>query len=134
MGPEELYMESKAVASAMNECQDCTVRAVAIATGEGYDMAHYAVEEHGRERGRGASISAMQSACADMGYTMVRVDRRAYQDRAKTALTASRLGWKGAFILSFSGHVAAMVDARVYDWAAGSRKRIQNIYRIEPAA
>ena len=125
-----LYRDCKAASYEKNESEDCTVRAIAITTGEGYDLAHYAMEEQGRKRGRGTSIANMKRVCDQLGYKMVRVERQTYAGRAKTIITAARWGWKGAFIISTRGHVAGMVDGKVYDWADGTRKRINNIYRI----
>lgn len=127
---KELYSECKYQSYAIGERADCTVRAIAITTGEGYELAHYALEEQGRRPRSGTSICNMKDACKELGYSMERVEREAYRDRAKTAITASRLGWRGAFVLSFSEHVAAMVDGEVFDWVNGRRHRLQNIYRI----
>ena len=127
---EELYNECKEQSYAYGERADCTVRAIAMTTGEGYELAHYALEEQGRQPKHGTSIGNMKRACKELGYSMERLPRRDYHESAKTAVTAARLGWQGAFVLSFDTHVAAMVDGEVFDWIKGRRHRIHNIYRI----
>lgn len=127
---EELYNECNEKSYSYGERADCTVRSIAITTGEGYELAHYALEEQGREPKSGTSIGNMTRACKELGYTMERMRRADYIEHAKTAITAARLGWQGAFVLSFDTHVAAMVDGQVFDWIKGRRHRIHNIYKI----
>ncbi len=126
----ELYSSCKEKSFEYGERADCTVRAIAITTREGYEMTHYALEEQGRRRRSGTSIANMKTACSELGYTMEKVEFGAWHARARTAITAARLGWQGSFVLVYDKHVAAMVDGEVFDWVKGRRHRLENIYRI----
>ena len=130
LSPDKLLRDCKSASYALDEKNDCTVRAIAITTGEGYDMAHYAMEEHGRRKGKGAQLYAMKDACEALGYEMLKLHRDKWEDVAKTATTATKLQWPGRYIISFRGHVAAMVDGDIYDWVKGRRHRILDIYHI----
>lgn len=126
----ELYSTCKYKSYEYGERADCTVRAVAMTTGEGYELAHYALEEQGRRPRKASSIGAMKSACVELGYTMERLDHNLWRTKARTAITAARLGWQGSFVLVFDAHVAAMIDGEVFDWVKGRRHRLQGVYKI----
>lgn len=132
MNSSDLYDECRIASSLKLEAQDCTVMALAIATGEGYNMAHYAMEDCGRMRWRATSMNTMGQAAKALGYTMTKVLPRYYKDTAKTAITAERLGWKGSYLIEYDGHVAAMVDSNIHDWTSGRRHRILDIWLVKP--
>jgi len=123
------YEQVKEASWKSGESRDCTVRSIALTTGEGYEMAHYALEEQGRVRRMSTSICSMFDACKSLGYKMERMKPEEYAG-AKTAISAARMNLPGRYILSFSGHVAAMIDGKVLDWTEGRRHRIERIYRV----
>jgi len=123
-----LYQTAKFRSDEFYETNDCTVTSIAIATGEGYEMAHYAMEEAGRVPRRGATIAKMRKACEMLGYEMVRVEPATY--KARTPITLERENLPGAYIVSFATHVAAVVDGKVLDWVQGRRFRIESLFKI----
>ena len=123
---------------AHNEHRDCTVKALAVATGEPYAKVHRAMAEAGRKPRRGAHIHVMERAAEAMGYSVTRVARRNAEGRpnftAKTVRTAERdrrLANMGRLFLSMSGHVAGMIDGKVLDWTEGRLHRIRAAYVVE---
>ena len=116
-----------------NEARDCTVKALAAATGLSYSDCHAAMAKHGRKPKRGSHCYTMEKAAKSLGFQMIRQDRSSYS--AKTCRTAPRdrrLAAMGSVILATSGHVAALVDGEVIDWTTGRLHRIQTVYQIKP--
>lgn len=116
------------------ETKDCTVKAVAAATGCSYSDAHAAMAKTGRKPRKGSHCSNMVTACKSLGFTMERLQRSEY--RAKTMRTAPRDArfQHGEYIMATSGHVAAVVDGDVIDWTTGRLHRIQAAYQVRPIA
>ena len=66
-----------AEAEAMQEDNDCAVKAVALATGKTYGEAHAALADAGREHGKATSRDMLHSALAALGYVALPYDERA---------------------------------------------------------
>lgn len=56
-----------------HEDRDCAVRALAIASGEGYELAHYTLKEFGRVGGKGTRTSQIHKAAVALGLREVKV-------------------------------------------------------------
>lgn len=139
----ECDMESRA----MNETNDCTVRALAAASGESYLEAHRALAKHGRPHRKGPSAKrvyahgryhidcpALRKAALDLGCTWKVLEPTEYQAKTMTTATRDRRLAKGRFICMVRGHVAAVVDGEVIDWTDGRRHRIKEVYELVPGA
>lgn len=113
-----------------NETNDCSVRALAVVTGEDYEAAHRALQAEGRKHRKGSTMPAIAKAAKRLGYTMIRGDRRNYV--AKTVRTAERDRnlRRGAFMLEVRSHVAGMVDGQIVDWSEGRLHRIKAVWEI----
>lgn len=109
----------------------CTVVALAVSAGCGYGKAFHTYRRLGRVTGKGTYFPMQQRAFAEHGLDLVRVPCA-----AKTVASAEKTlqGTQGTFLVYSSGHVSAVHDGTMYDWAAGgSRKRIKSIYKVVPA-
>lgn len=117
------------------ETNDCAVKALALATGESYEMAHYALECVGRLPRRGTSMQRIRAAAESLGYTWETVDHDNYSARTPVTLEREwqKRGIRGGFIVEFVGHVAAIVDGEVLDWTQGRRHRIWDIHKVTRA-
>ena len=122
-----------AASEAHKEHRDCTVKALAVATGKPYADCHRALAKAGRKPRRGCHLHQMEEAAKSLGFSMDRRDRSHFT--AKTARTADRdgrLAAMGRVILSMSGHVAGMIDGKVIDWTDGRLHRIRSAYIVRP--
>jgi hypothetical protein len=128
MKPDELYENVKKARAEYFEANDCTVMAIAIATGESYGMAHYAMECAGRIARRGAGLADMKRALNSLGWTWHRMKREDFS--ARTPISLEREALPGTYIVSFRSHVAAMVDGEIFDWIKGRRHRIEALYMV----
>lgn len=136
-----------AASKAKGETNDCTVRALAAATGESYEDAHAALAKHGRPYRKGPkalgnrlngritiTCPALEKAARDLGYDFRIMEPSEYS--AKTMVTAARdrkLA-KGHYICMVRGHVAAVVNGEVIDWTDGRRHQIKEVYQITPSS
>jgi hypothetical protein len=110
----------------------CTVIALAVATGCGYGKAFHTYRRLGRRTGCGTWLPMQKDAFAAHGLMLQRVPAE-----AATLCTAERLlkHSQGTFLVYSRGHVSAVHNGTMYDWAAGgSRKRVTAIFKIIPKA
>lgn len=100
-----------------SETDDCTVRALSIASGVLYDTAHAHMERHGRARGKGCRASTAYRA-AGFDYTLNHTNMN-LGNLVKSGKLPNRC------ILAVDRHVCAVVNGTVIDGIEqGSRKRV----------
>jgi len=119
--------EIASASAAKNEYADCTVCAIAAATGVHYDEAHEAMRRQGRKNRRGSSVWAMERACRSLGFEMVKV-ANTFGATIRTAQRRLPRGRK--FILNVRGHVAGWDGRQLLDWADGRLHRIVDVYEV----
>lgn len=83
-----------------------------------------------KDRGE-TTFRQMKTTAEKLGFkiTMLPFNHRYY--KAKTIRTLQRKILAGSFLVYTQGHVSAIVDCEVEDWAKNSCKRIGSIYKVE---
>lgn len=133
MNRAELKAAIWEASQAHKEHRDCTVKALAVATGKPYAEVHAALAKAGRKPRRGTSLANMATAAKALGFTWERRDRSHFSARTvRTAERDGRLAAMGRLVLSMSGHVAGMIDGKVLDWTEGRLHRIRSAYIVRP--
>ena len=142
------------------ESNDCTVKALAIATKSTYEKAHGALALRGRSFGKGVHMNEVWKALGDLGFeaetVFNRFDieraerwpaaeypgmsgvekeankwRRSRWAKAKTIKSvAGYLPQRGVFLIETSAHVLCVRAGQVHDWTDGRRHRITKVHRI----
>lgn len=131
-----------------DEWNDCTVKAFAMACNVTYSEAHSALKAAGRERRMGTRHGDELKAIKALGFKLIGVDlneiKSSYPKPHRTALRnvtthhprrfpESFKQFKGKRALIFSrGHVSAMVDGVVEDWAINHSLRVYSLHIVEP--
>lgn len=135
-----------------NETNDCSVRAVAAATGVSYAEAHAAMTKRGRKHRQGTSDDQIHNAIRDLGFTVCRYDVHvvdilndlaANKNYKVSNLTTRQIvmfndffndtqGWGEnlGMLLYTSGHVAAYAGGKVHDFGASRALRVEYIYVV----
>lgn len=120
--------------SHLNEDNDCTVRALAVALNGDYFTAHSTMMQLGRQARRGCHFEVWGEAFKRHGFELDDVtdnfdgmtvrtlcrELRARQDTRK-------------YVLKVRGHVAAWDGHDLIDWAKGRLHRIKRVYHVRPA-
>lgn len=140
------------------ESNDCTVKALAIATGIPYEQAHGLLALRGRSYRKGTDMSSIWSAMRELGWTATTVvDRKKieFHDRwtalghkmtttdevkkmrkhrlypAKTIKTLpDYLPSRGIFLVETASHVLCVRAGQIHDWTKNRRHRITKIHQI----
>lgn len=120
------------------EKNDCSVKAVALATGAPYAKVHYEFAKQGRKEGRGSHFYQQVQVLRDLGFELKLVHCGHYNNpevknkfKAKTVTTLEReLPSRGVFIVYTSGHMFCARGGKVLDWTAGRRHQLRDIYRV----
>jgi hypothetical protein len=122
--------DSTAYANLPGENRDCSVRALAIATGRAYAECHTAFAAAGRLPNVGTTVAASRFVHEILGLTYIETAKPwGYPTLSYFAETHPR----GRFILHSNGHAFALVDGVVHDWSGGrgSRQRIKRAWEVK---
>ena len=122
------YASCIPVSDAHHETNDCTVKAVAIATNQPYKKAHALLKEAGRKNRKGTYSHVYKRVIENMGFTVKRIETS-----AKTIATLMHhLDPTKRYVCNVRGHALAVAGGKVQDWSEGRRHRIQNVWEITP--
>lgn len=115
------------------ETNDCTVRALSLATGSGYKAAHAFLAANGRRKGRGCYFEQIvyRNNFTVLGCKL----EHTYLVKSRglnMALTRNPCLRRGTWILQMKGHVATLKAGKLMDSFDSSRKEIRGAYRVSP--
>jgi hypothetical protein len=139
--------DCKGVERFEGEANDCTVRALANASGMPYKLAHKIMAKAGRVKRQGMKADDWVPVLNRLGFTLESIHGttngakylsfrtgKAAQPGITLDNLLSRLGY-GRFIIKIRGHVLAVVDGKVLDYgynAAGSK--VQAVFKLAKQA
>jgi hypothetical protein len=139
--------DSKGVERFSYEANDCTVRALANATGMPYNLAHRIMAKAGRKVGSGVHVTTWHSVYERLGVTLQSIHGTTNGARFLAHMTGRQqqagitleklipmLG-SGSFIIKQRGHVFAVVNGKVLDYGnnlAGCK--VQAVYKVTTSA
>jgi len=158
--PTKEWERVKAASKKWRETNDCTVKALAIATKSTYEKAHGALALRGRNYRKGVAMEKVFAALRDWGYTVKTEYKKSTieyiemhekygwkveDDMAEKGKAFRRSRWakgktiksivpylpsRGVFLIETSSHVLCVRAGEVHDWTDGRRHRITNVHRI----
>ncbi len=143
-------------ANLFNERDDCSVKAICVATGAPYAVVHALMAKHGRKNRKGvqpsADNSSMKMTIRELGFKIRTWELREHVDLLSTYSpdpVKARKWYKGLttkqprsfnkqwrklavqnLLLFNTGHVSAYKDGEVIDWAHNTAKRIWMVWEI----
>lgn len=125
------YKTCVVAAESKKENNDCAVKAVAIATGVGYEKAHAVFAKLGRKPRHGVSWGQIVKAIEECTGRGVSYDQIFKPNGSRyTGKTIGKALPKGRYILIFRAHAAAMVDGVIEDWTDGRKKHILGYWKV----
>ena len=145
----QAYLDIDKASKAINESNDCVVKAIAILAKIPYQQAHDLSVTHGRKYRRRAWFANVgYMAFKELGYEMVTHHKQSayYQDILSQYPNGHRpqnITFKHPkrfpdvwqiqkdMILQTGGHVGAIIDGHLIDWSAGRSFRVQSFYTLE---
>ena len=99
---------------AANNTRDCVIRAVSAALDMSWDDAFDLVAERAKQMGQTMDDNAVYgSILRQMGFARAIIPN--YCPDCYTAEDFARQHPSGVFVLGFTGHVAAVIDGRIWD-------------------
>ena len=117
------------------EHRDCTVHALAFATGMKYVDAHSVLAAAGRETGKGflTSIVMQRLSVLTKGQWFA-APAQGWSAGHTTVNQFCRLHPTGSYVLRIKGHAFAVVNGRAVDTHARvARERVQGAWEVYPA-
>lgn len=126
------YEKAQRISAEMNERNDCTVKAIAIACDKPYRMVHAMLKAEGRRDRQGCYLPAQFATFNKLGYKLTEVAGEAPFKFGGTVTTLTkRLPSKGNFVAYVRGHIIAVKNGKIEDWTEGRRHRILQVYKVE---
>ncbi|MCA9072528.1 MAG: hypothetical protein KDA84_26570 [Planctomycetaceae bacterium] len=120
------FDELNTEAESLNEHNDCAVKAVAVAAGVSYQLAHDTLKANGRKDRKRTKPYMTFVALSDLGFTCHQI-----QVKAKTVRTIEKeLNPNLVYLIKTRGHVLAYRDGRIQDWTQGRLHRIKAVYLV----
>lgn len=119
--------DSRGATAGSLETKDCTVRALANASGMPYEDAHVLLKKYGRKNRCGAKFSTMHKAYDEAGFVLnsvhgttgqARYVARITQREADAGITLGEILPKlafGEYIINVTGHAVAVVNGKLID-------------------
>ena len=156
----KLYQKMQRRSRKWRESNDCTVKALAIATGKTYEEAHGALALRGRNHRKGVSMFTFWDALADLGFTGKEVYRHSLirifnavnhflndenEEKAKKMLRTrwakgrtmksieAHLPKRGVYLIETSAHVLCVRAGQIHDWTHNRKHRITHVHHITRA-
>ena len=127
------YNSCKPVTSKHNEHNDCTVKALAIATNSPYIKAHAVLASLGRVNRRGVNSLLWDCGTAETALKNLGFTAKTITVPAKTIASLSNyLDPSKRYICTVRGHALAYANGKVEDWSEGSKRRILKIQEVTP--
>ena len=125
------------------ETNDCSVKAVAVACGVEYSVAHAALKKQGRIDRQGAWPNQIRGAVNELGFKLVSLRTSdiigQYPGTHKNLQSVTthhpeRFAkvWAvvGTCLIYSAGHVSAVKDGKLHDWAVGRAKRATGVMAV----
>jgi len=143
VGRSEKFVALVSEAVANNEKNDCAVKALAIAAGVSYEVAHATCAAFGRKERHGIRTSNVVPALESLGKKAVRVTQRSFIERYPASHQVLRsvtthhpdrfhdVWADGKTYLVFTrGHVLAVVNGVNHDHTRGTARRATEIFEV----
>ncbi len=113
----------------LSEQRDCSIIALALASGVSYEESRRVLGLYGRRPASGATYSTICGALSHLGLDYT----RASLPEAKTLKTLHRESWAydGVYLVFTATHVACLRDGQLIDWAIDTKKRIVGFWKIQ---
>jgi len=133
-----------AASNAIGEKNDCSVKAVALACGVEYEVAHRVLASHGRRKGHGAYTTDILKAVDDLGFKPQRIFNQDFIDqypkghrdvlRSVTTHHPARFNdvWAdgNTYMMFTRSHVLTVINGVNHDWTNGRAMRVISVYKI----
>lgn len=129
-----IYTDGGQKDAGVRDTNNCTVRALANATGRPYMEAHTFMADNGRRHGKGAYFRTVLESNGNKALGHRFVFTRIQPSRGiKTLMERNPHLKRGTWILKMRTHVATLKDGKLYDSFDSSRKDILWAWEVLPA-
>lgn len=110
---------------------DCSVIAIALATGVGYEKAHKALAHMGRKPRHKTPRIYSSGAIANLGFKFdIETPRKPSGSKYTPITIGEYVSSKKKYIAFCRGHMFAIVNGKVEDWTDGRRHRITELWVV----
>jgi hypothetical protein len=115
----------------LNETNDCSVFALAIACRLTYKKAHTHLKVFGRRNRKGLDTFTILRAAMALGFEVKEVTNLTQNNGCGyTVKTVGNKLKSGYHLVFVSGHVLGVVNGDTYDWSQGRQHHIKSAYKI----
>lgn len=144
--PTPEYLSLSEHAKALQEENDCAVRAVTVVTGAHYVDVHSLFEKHGRKRRDGVYMCTTEKVLRDLGFSSREWTSaqkiamiHSYPDYVVKSITLRQMMlfpdlWsrQGTLLVRSHRHLSAFRDGKLHDHMDGLKSHVKQIFSINP--
>lgn len=124
--PYASFSELEESRNKYNERNDCTVKALATATGYSYEKCHNFLRQEGRQPKKGFHCEPAYKKIMNVGPNV----HKAYMGKTIKSLKSWYLDKNKVYIIYTTRHVLCYRDGKAQDWTDGRQCRIQSIHEV----
>ncbi|WP_422475345.1 hypothetical protein [Endozoicomonas sp. ALB032] len=129
MNRQQLYKQTHSHLSLQGDKNFCGPLALAAVFDADVDQVNSALIRSGsRVKGKGTNMWNVLSTMQKEGA--VECIQDVYESGHKTITSATRALPTGRYLILVRNHVLALIDGEVQDWSAGSKHRVEAIYKV----
>ena len=126
------YQETSLASALKGENNDCSVKALAIASGKHYDVVHAILKAEGRKDRKGAYMPQIMAAANKLGLKCYNITRQRKQWGTVRGIV-SKLRGNRTYLVHTSRHILPVVNGKVEDWTDGRLNRVVTVWQIDKA-
>lgn len=126
----QTFASTKTDSLALNEKNDCAVKAIAITHNVEYTVVHKLLHAEGRVNRTGTYNHQQKAVSKKLGATFIETIPRKAGGRYISVATIGKYFPIGRHMVFVRGHVLALVNGKVEDWTQGRKHRVLNVWTI----
>ena len=125
------YFNTLVGSRAMNEINDCGVKACAITARVPYEAAWVACRREGRRDRHGMRLFALIDAIKSLGCNVEEIPTpRQPNGSGYTCKTIGKALKRGYYLVYVNKHFLAVVNGQVQDWSYDTNKRVKFVFKV----
>lgn len=107
---------------------DCTVRAIALATGESWDSTYNYLSDYAQQEAVMMDNVMYIDKFLDKNFEKIYTNEKGYN---MTVDDVSKRWYKGTYLITMKNHITCCIDGVIYDTFNPSDRLVWEVYRVK---
>lgn len=107
---------------------DCTVRAIALATGESWDSTYNYLSDYAQQEAVMMDNVVYIDKFLDKNFEKIYTNEKGYN---MTVDDVSKCWYKGTYLITMKNHITCCIDGIIYDTFNPSDRLVWEVYKVK---